>query len=178
MNAFAILRIVAALLLALAAASAPAQYPGGSGGKDGRGGTRGPSGGTMREPMRGSAPSPSPMIQVQLDQFEDELKLAKEQQPEWNRYAERVAKLMDEVTRMRQPAAAASGNAVEQLDALAATARDRVVAIEGIVDAGRRLYPLLTPEQKIIADRRLARIVGPALGLPAAPAGAGPGPRP
>jgi hypothetical protein len=178
MTVLTILRAVATLLLALAAASAAAQYPGGSGGKDGRGGMRGPGAGTMREPMRGSAASQSPMIQVQLDQFEDELKLTKEQQPEWNRYAERVAKLMDEVARMRQPGAAASGSAVEQLDALAATARSRVVAIEGIVDAGRRLYPSLTPEQKGIADRRLARIVGPALGLPAAPPGAGPGPRP
>jgi UTP-glucose-1-phosphate uridylyltransferase len=117
------------------------------------------------------------MIQVQLDQFEDELKLSAEQQPEWNRYAERVAKLMDEVARARQPNASGSGNAVEQLDALAAMARSRVVAIDDIVDAGKRLYPLLTAEQKSIADRRLARIVGPSLGLPGASVGAGAGPR-
>jgi hypothetical protein len=122
----------------------------------------------MREPMRGAGPGSSPMIQVQLDQLEDALKLTAEQRPEWSRYADGVATLMDQLAQARQPGGPAPGSAVDQLDALSATARSRVAAIADIADAGKRLYLLLTPEQKAVADRRLARIVAPALGLPGA----------
>jgi hypothetical protein len=158
---------VATLALPLLAADACAQGPGAPGGRER--GASSPFGGLQREAPRGPAGSGSPMIQVQLDQFEDELRPTKEQQPAWNRYAERVASLMEELRRAREPAAATGGAAPAQMDGLVATARARVAAIEGIAEAGRALYPLLTPEQKAVADRRLARIVGPALGLPGTP---------
>jgi hypothetical protein len=43
-----------------------------------------------------------------------------------------------------------------RLDALADNARNRLTAVEDIVDAGKALYAVLTPQQKEVADRRLA----------------------
>ncbi|MEO6564404.1 MAG: Spy/CpxP family protein refolding chaperone [Casimicrobiaceae bacterium] len=46
--------------------------------------------------------------------------------------------------------------APQRLDALADGARNRLTAVEDIVDAVKALYALLTPEQRNVADRRLA----------------------
>jgi hypothetical protein len=46
--------------------------------------------------------------------------------------------------------------APKRLDQLADVARDRLTAIEDIVDAGKNLYAVLTPAQKSVADRRMA----------------------
>ena len=46
--------------------------------------------------------------------------------------------------------------APKRLDALADVARNRLTAIEDIADAGKALYAALTPEQRTLADRRLA----------------------
>jgi hypothetical protein len=48
-----------------------------------------------------------------------------------------------------------------QLDALADIARNRLAAVEDVVDAGKALYESLTEEQKALADTRLARITQP-----------------
>ena len=42
------------------------------------------------------------------------------------------------------------------LDGLGDIARDRLTAIEDIVDAGKALYAMLTPAQQSVADRRMA----------------------
>lgn len=46
--------------------------------------------------------------------------------------------------------------APNRLDRLADIARDRLTAIEDIVDAGKNLYATLTPGQQSVADRRMA----------------------
>jgi hypothetical protein len=160
-------RLAVAVVLVLFGTGAFAQGTGPGGGT--RGGSPGGGGGWMSAPRAAVAPTPSsPMIQVQLDQLEDDLRLSKEQQPAWNDYAAKVAALMDDVRRAREPARAPAGTATEQLDLVAATARKRIAAIDEIAESGRVLYALLTPEQKAIADRRLARLIAPALGLPGA----------
>jgi plasmid replication initiation protein len=50
---------------------------------------------------------------------------------------------------------ASETTAPKRLDALADMARNRLTAVEDIVDAGKSLYASLTPAQKEIADRRL-----------------------
>jgi hypothetical protein len=46
--------------------------------------------------------------------------------------------------------------APQRLDRLSDIARDRLTAIEDIVDAGKQLYATLTPGQQTVADRRMA----------------------
>jgi hypothetical protein len=51
---------------------------------------------------------------------------------------------------------ASESSAPKRFDSLADSARNRLTAVEDIADAGKALYAVLTPEQKVIADRRLA----------------------
>lgn len=44
----------------------------------------------------------------------------------------------------------------QRLEVLADGARNRLTAVEDVVDAGKALYAVLTPEQRLVADRSLA----------------------
>jgi LTXXQ motif family protein len=149
-------------------ATASAQFPGGGGGFPGAGGTRGGMGDRQSAPGSGkSRDRPSvdagstngAPVMYQLDQLEDELKLAPQQRAAWNAYADKVLALADDMTRLRFAARTAGppagATAVQQLDQLTDAARNRMTAIEEITDAGKALYAALTSEQKTIADRKL-----------------------
>ena len=96
-----LLRSVSAMLVLLAigfATEVCAQYPGGQGGTGGPGGSRGGMGagrgGPPPESVRsGSAQeaplSPGAFVQIQLDQLEDDLRLAPAQVGAWRIYADR-----------------------------------------------------------------------------------------
>ncbi len=106
--------------------------------------------------------SPGAIVQVQLDQLEDDLKLAPAQIGAWRAYTDKVQKLADDTTRIRfeaRTAAPVPSSAVLQLDEIAAQMRSRKAAVDEIVDLGKALYATLTPEQKSIADRRLSPVV-------------------
>jgi len=155
---------LALALTLLAVADAAAQFPGGAGGPPGgttRGsgmGARGPAG----EPLPLLAPaSAAQQLRIHLGELEEDLKLAPAQRLAWSAYADRMRQLADDVVRARGPGRFPTGTAAQQLDALGDTARNRLTAVEDIVDAGKRLYALLTPEQREIADRRLARVALP-----------------
>jgi hypothetical protein len=164
-------RCAAIVLLFAIATSASAQYPGSpSGGRPAPGGAAAARGQPPQGVAAPAGPASSPMIQVQLDQLEDELKLTTEQYPDWNRYADSVAALMDDIRRARQPGTTTPAHANDQFDALVAVAHQRVASLERIAEAGKNLYATLTPAQKQVADRRMARVVAPSLGLVAAPA--------
>ena len=128
--------------------------------------------------MRGGPPvdaplSPGAIVQVQLDQLEDDLKLVPAQIGAWRAYTDKVQKLADDTTRIRfeaRTAAPGQSSAIQQLDEIAAQMRSRKAAVDEIVDLGRALYALLTPEQKSIADRRLSPVVS-LLATGVAPAG-------
>jgi len=167
--------MVLALLAAITmATTAWAQYPGGAGGTGGpggAGGTRGGMGGGRGGPppdaMRGGPPvdaplSPGAIVQVQLDQLEDDLKLVPAQIGAWRAYTDKVQKLADDTTRIRfeaRTAAPGPSSAIQQLDEIDAQMRSRKAAVDEIVDLGKALYATLTPEQKSIADRRLSPVV-------------------
>jgi hypothetical protein len=148
---------------------ASAQFPGGHGG-----GARGGMGKghaaqepskTRDQPAADTPPNTGAPVLVQLDQLEDDLKLSPQQRAAWNDYADKVLHLADEMTRSRFAARASvpveGTTVVQQLDQLAGSARSRLTAVDDIVEAGKRLYAILTPAQKAIADRKLVRAMPP-----------------
>jgi len=106
-------------------------------------------------------------IQEQLDRLEGDLRITAAQRPLWSAYADRVRKLADDIARGRfitRSEETAATPASKQLDRLADVARNRLTAVEDIVDAGKALYAGLAPDQRPTADREL---VGVALQLAA-----------
>ena len=157
-------RTLVTIVMAMAAAGAAAQYPGGGGtGRPGGAGTGGRSG--LPE-LRMAPPDKAPaaaadQVQIQLSELEDDLRLSAAQRPLWKIFADRVQKLAGDVTRDRDKLRFPKGTTTEQFDFVADRARDRLTAIEDISDAGKQLYASLSPTQKEIADRRMVRLAIP-----------------
>jgi hypothetical protein len=100
-------------------------------------------------------------VQEQLDGLEGDLRITAAQRPLWNAYADRVRKLADDIARGRfitRSNDATEIPASEQFDRLADVARNRLTAVEDIVDAGKALYAGLGLQQKSTADRRLVAV--------------------
>lgn len=171
-------KTVVLLLCLIAPSVALAQYPGGGA----RGGMGAERGAPSRSMERGSAPASlaAGTTSAQLDLIEDDLKLTDAQRPLWLVYADRVQKLADQLARVQFDARtkAAEGTAAEQLDRLVADERYRSAAVEDIAAQGKALYASLSPEQRTIADKRLAAVLAPlATGAPN-PSRGGPPARP
>jgi hypothetical protein len=151
--------VLGALVSIAISTTAWAQYPGGQSGTR-SGGRDGPRPDTMRAAPAAETPlNAGALVQTQLDQIEDELKLAPAQRGAWVAYADKVQKLADEGARIRfeaRTATPASTSATQQLDRIAADMRGRVDLVDETVALGRAFYATLSPEQKAIADRRLA----------------------
>ena len=148
----------AALAVApVVALPAAAQSGGGGGRPGGMGGMGGAAGAGARPPAeaRGVAANLPELVQIRLAQLEEDLNLRPAQLPLWHAYRDRVLGLLDDVRRAGR-AAASESSAPQRLDALADIARNRLTATEDIADAGKALYKALTPEQREVADRRLA----------------------
>ncbi len=95
------------------------------------------------------------LVEMRVSQLEEDLNLTQAQLPAWNRYRSQVMQLVEDTKRGPRISASES-TAPKRLDALADIARNRLAAIEDIVDAGKALYATLSPAQKEVADRRLA----------------------
>ena len=95
-------------------------------------------------------------VQYRLELLEEDLRLRPEQRGAWLGYRERVLKLAEDAQRTARTALGGEMPAPKRLDRLADIARDRLTAIEDIVDAGKNLYATLTPGQQSVADRRMA----------------------
>lgn len=151
-------------LLVGVAGGVSAQFPG-SGAPGSRAGKPGGSGqahtGEAREPAQPMAASPSEQARTQLQELEEDLKLVPAQRAAWSAYSNKVQQLADDVNRNRNALRFPKGAAPEQLDFIAETLRNRLTAVEDIMDAGKALYAVLTPGQRAIADDRLARISVP-----------------
>lgn len=144
------------IVTAVAASLAAAQSPGGGrpGGMGGIG--QGPGAG-FRPPdgARAAGANLPELVQMRLSQLEEDLNLRPAQLPLWNTYRDRVLQLLDDVRRAGR-VAASEATALQRLDALTDIARNRLAATEDIADAGKALYAALLPEQREVADRRLA----------------------
>jgi hypothetical protein len=99
------------------------------------------------------------LVTMRLGQLEEDLNLRPDQLAPWNAYRDRVMRMLDDQRRASRAASAYSTtetSAPKRLEALADVARNRLTAVEEIVDAGNALYAALTPAQRTLADRRLA----------------------
>jgi hypothetical protein len=143
---------------ALLADRAFAQFGGrrGRGGMDSGGGT-GPGGGQGK-----GSKEPTPMLEITLHELQKDLKLAPEQQPLFDAYAETLRGLANDVARERQRQSAAkavSATLVERIDHNVDALRNRLTAVEDIAQAAKTLYAKLNPDQQRVADPRLATLM-------------------
>lgn len=161
-------RVCFAIGALVASAGVAAQYPGGGAGPGGAGGVRqgqggfGARGGSPDRAVGQPSPAVSELVQFRLSDLREDLKLTAAQMPAWSAYADKVLKLLADVTRADNRLTGEL-TAPQRLDRLADVARNRSTAIEEIVDAGKALYAQLAPEQRAIADARLALPVQPML---------------
>jgi len=95
------------------------------------------------------------LVTIRMAQLEEDLILTPAQLPLWNKYRSSVMQMVDDMKRGTRISASES-TAPKRFDGLADLARNRLTAVEEIVDSGKALYATLTAEQKAIADRRLA----------------------
>jgi hypothetical protein len=156
-----------------AAGAACAQFPGGGtgGARPGKPGGGQAGGGEARKEMQAVA---GEQAQAQLLELEEDLRLAPAQRVAWSAYSNKVRQLADDVIRNRNALRFPKGPAPEQLDFVTETLRNRLTAVEDIMDAGKALYTVLTPAQRSIADDRLARIAIPLIAPMASIQGGGP----
>jgi hypothetical protein len=162
-NRIAVAIVAVAMTGALGAVPAAGQMPGGGRSQSGS------SGASHLPPMKSAADSRAAdapvgliaQVQQNLDRTADELRITAGQQKAWDAYATRVVRLADDIARTRYTIRdVQSGNltAPQLFDRITETAQNRLTAIEDIAEAGRALYDRLTPDQKQMADRRLAAI--------------------
>jgi len=148
-----------AALIAAAAVDAQAQFPGGGGRT--RGGGRPP--GDMQRGERPQGPADvSELVEFRLQSFEDDLKLTPAQQKLWGPFAERVRAVATDI--MRERARTKSDSiahlaAPQQIDHALDVARDRLTALEDVAASAKTLYDTLAPEQKLLADSRIATLL-------------------
>lgn len=157
--------VVAGLAAAVAlcvASVACAQMPGGGARPSGPGTGTGSMLGNRGMPQAGGGDDArmaganfAELVNMRVAQLEEDLNLVPGQLPLWNAYRDRVIRMLDDQRRGMRVSAAET-TAPKRLDALADIARNRLAAVEDIVDAGKALYAVLTPAQREVADRRLA----------------------
>lgn len=148
-------RLWLGLALAAAAAEAQAQFGGRKGGKGG-------------DRARGADVRPV-TLEITLYELSEDLKLTPAQQPLWDSYAEKVRALAADAVRERARAKTVSElKLLPRLDHFLDVERNKLTALEDIVQAAKSLYARLTPEQQALADPRLANIVWPPA-LPGSP---------
>jgi len=95
------------------------------------------------------------LVALRMSQLEEDLQITATQMPLWKTYRSRVMDMLED-TKRGPRVSASETTAPKRLDALADMSRNRLTAVEDIVDAGKALYASLTPAQKEVADRRLA----------------------
>ncbi len=157
------IKTLAVLACTLTVGAALAQNPGGGSPRGGSVGPRGPAlQGVAPEPMLMGA-SVTAQVRLQLVQLEEDLRLTSPQRAPWMKYANQVLKLVDDVVRTRTVERFPKGSALQQFELLGDTARNRLTAIEEIIDSGKSFYATLDPRQQELADRRLARLPLPLL---------------
>ena len=119
-------------------------------------GRRGTPGGGGNQPMprdEVTTMSANDQARLQLSNTRVALKLTPEQAPAWQVYENKVVDLLDDLAR---GVSAPDGSALKQIDARIDVVRNRLTALEDISDAAKKLYGVLTEEQKSTADRMLA----------------------
>lgn len=136
-----------------------AQFPGG-GGKGGMDrGMGGPKGGPKPDAPPITRRHLPDEIDYRLFLLEEDLRLTREQEPFWARYAETVRRAARDLERDRTRNDIREKLAVlERIDRIVEASRNRLTALEDISASARSFYQTLTPPQQQISDPRLATI--------------------
>ncbi len=171
---FSVLVFTVALTLTIRATNSFAQF-GGRGGifggssRGGRGDHRGdlPNQGN---PIERPAPGFYEQIEHRLVLMEVDLRLAPEQQGPWLSFAQKVRAYASDLSRERArigvPAPEGTTiSGLQQIDQATENARSRVAELEEIRAAANALYAALSPDQKKIADTRIAAIIAPTISV-------------
>jgi hypothetical protein len=104
----------------------------------------------------GSA-TPTNRLRDEMDAFADELQLQPAQQSAFNDYRQRMLQFAGDIERAENGGIrVGAGAAPKQLEALSDVVHDRALAVDDIVTAVNTLYPLLNPQQRHIADGKMA----------------------
>ena len=160
-----------------------AQFSGGGGGMGGGmgGGGRHGSGerpkgcdsGDKPDAAKGPAGPQGPVSREQLEYhlgtLQVDLHLTPEQTAAWQTFSDRILALQADMERQRGRNAsavavsAASVGGIKPIASAVDAARNRLTALEDIESTGRALYQTLQPDQKILADLRMATFVTPLL---------------
>lgn len=167
MRRFASIAVMLVGAFALATASAQIGRPSPGGGDPSqRSGPRG-------DPRSaGERPSMN-QLEIAIEELREDLKLAPQQQPAWDRYVDKVRAIADDATREGQRARRdQNATGMQRIDAAIDVARNRYTALEDAGDAAKALYKALTPEQQKIGDQRIATVIllasqsGAMMGMP------------
>ena len=152
--------ILSAIVLVFLATESMAQFRGGGMGRGERGAARGGPEGASKSREQAAQPNRVDLFEQLLESLQDDLKLSREQMNAWASYADRVRALASDIARERQHSEAnMKMNVLQRIDHSVDVARDRLTAMEDIAAAVKALYAVLTPEQRLTADPRLATLV-------------------
>ena len=105
-------------------------------------------------------------LEMNITRLRDDLKLTKAQQILFDAYVDRITTLGDDIQRSQVTLRSTKNVELaspQQFGQMIDLARNRLTAIEDIAEAGGMLFESLSPDQKPIADRRLAALVTPLL---------------
>jgi hypothetical protein len=167
--------ITIGLMLAVGESESFAQY-GGRGGLGGmpRGGRGDHGENTKNHDSRVDNLVPDSYQQTEhnLMLMQVELRLAPEQQGPWQSFAQKVLAYASDLSRERArigvPVSEGTANSgLQSIDQATDRARSRLAELEDIRGAANTLYATLSPDQKKIADTRIATIIAPRPGVSA-----------
>jgi len=161
---------IAMLVFALAATESFAQF-GGMGGMSGRsrGGNRDQGNSQENRNYRPVQQENDTFEQIEyrLQSLEEDLHLQPEQQASWGAFAAKVRAYAGDLARARARAMTSSStggtsvSGVQYIEQAADTARNRATALDDIAVSAKTLYAGLKPDQKMLADVRIATIIAP-----------------
>jgi len=161
--------VMIAVLIGVAAASTALEVAAQFGGGMPGGGMRG-----NRNRADGPATNQRPLVQDnspeqledRLGMLEEDLRLSAEQRAAWQSYADKVRSLINDIGRDRErsPLGGAEMSSLAQINRTVDAARNRLTALEDIAASAKTLYGSLSPQQKVVADPRLATIVSAVVG--------------
>lgn len=164
-----LLAVIATLVFVLDAIDCNAQF-------GGRGGILGGSRGANRDQgnsqdKRNNRPAQqqsdsSDLMEYRLSLLEEDLHLQPGQRASWELFAGKVRAYAGDLARVQARAMTSSTDGgslggVQYIEQAADSARNRSTALDDIAAAAKSLYAGLTPDQKMLADVRIATIIAP-----------------
>jgi hypothetical protein len=155
------------LTFTIAATDCLAQF-GGRSNRGGMGGTPSGSRGENRDQesrlLRPDLES-TEQLDYRLSLLEEDIRLQPTQHLQWDSFAAKVRAFAGDIARARARTANSPLNSgiggIQHIENAAEDARNRATALDDLAIAAKSLYAVLTPEQRFLADQRMATLVAP-----------------